>query len=168
MKNEKDTATHAATHASPLNNTKTDGNDTPQPEHVNGAASPDIYHVFETKSSARAFRALIGEDHNIDNSAIGWQLGPVLQLGATAYLWPERLDSTGFKWIDDCAAISKATLKLPIPPKMGAPLFGYIRDRASTTELLVAMREAEPIESTNATTDRNHSSVVSTTKSFPQ
>ena len=168
MQNQKETATHAVTHASPFNNTKTGYNDTPQPEHVNGAAAPEIYHVFETKSSARAFCALIGKDHNIANSGIGWRLGPVLQLGATAYLWPERLDCTGFKWIDDCAAISKATLKLPILPKMGAPLFRYIRDCASATELSVAVREAEPIESANANTYRNHSTVVSTRKSFPR
>ena len=105
--------------ATPLKNTETDSNDTPQSRHVNGAVSPEIYHVFETKSSARAFRALIGKDHNIVKSGIGWQVEPVLPASGTVYLWPERLDPTGFKWIDDCAATAKATLKLATSPANG-------------------------------------------------
>ena len=143
--NQKEAATHATTHASPRNITTTDINDTCKSEHVNAAGSPETYHVFETKSSARVFRALMGEDHNIANSGIGWRVEPMFPVGVTVYLWPERLDSTGFKWIADCAATSKATLRLPIPPKMGAPLFGYIRDCASPTGLLETLDEAESV-----------------------
>ena len=117
---------------------------------------PETIHAFETRSGARAFKKASREGpDNVINEAVGWRLGQILPANATVYLWPGTLGGTAFKWIDEIAATTKATLKWPTVPAPHREINDWIRAGAKASDLIKAMDEAENVENTNDRTDRD-------------
>ena len=136
---------------------------------LTAAGEPQTFHVFETRSEAKAFRQLFGgNDNNIIVESLGWRAGDMLPPNATACLWPstygKKLDpeiaklgpETSAKWIADIAASTKATLRragiLPGFRSLGE----FLRTYADAEDIDKAIAEAVAVENTNAKTDRDY------------
>jgi hypothetical protein len=113
-----------------------------------------MLHAFETGSGAHTFAKVTGEERdNIVIDGVGWRLGRILPTNATVYLWPSTLGEAAFKWIDEIAATTKATLKWPTVPAPYREINDWIRAGATADHLLKAMVEAETVPNTNEPTD---------------
>jgi putative DNA primase/helicase len=111
------------------------------------------FHAFDSRTAARRFRDLTGNDNILEN-AIGWQLGKSLPQNAIVYLWSNR-DEIGNKWVAEVAATSKAKLKKPIITEGFCRVGEWLRLWVENGDIEKAMAGAETIENTNEKTDRD-------------